>query len=102
MKAPVTMKTQADATVATPKAKPAVNANAPVKAAPQPIREGRTCSWPIGDPSKSDFHFCGAKRDAGQSYCAEHISLAYQKGTKRGKTLSHSLSVASRSSARSR
>jgi GcrA cell cycle regulator len=71
-------------------------------AAPQPIREGRTCSWPIGDPSQSDFHFCGAKRDAGQSYCAEHIQLAYQKGTKRGKTLSHSLSVASRSSARSR
>jgi len=103
MKGPVTMKTQANATVATVKAKPAVKANdAPVKAAPQPIREGRTCSWPIGDPSKSDFHFCGAKRDAGQSYCAEHISLAYQKGTKRGKTLSHSLSVASRSVARSR
>jgi hypothetical protein len=80
-----------------------VKANPTMKiAAQQPIREGRTCSWPIGDPSKSDFHFCGAKRDAGQSYCAEHISLAYQKGTKRGKTLSHSLSVASRSSVRSR
>ena len=87
----------------TAKAKPTVKPNATVKTpAQQPIREGRTCSWPIGDPSKSDFHFCGAKRDAGQSYCAEHISLAYQKGTKRGKTLSHSLSVASRSSARSR
>jgi GcrA cell cycle regulator len=94
------MKTPANSTM---KRTPSAKAAAPVKAgAAQPVREGRTCSWPIGDPSKSDFHFCGAKREAGQSYCDEHISLAYQKGTKRGKTLSHSLSVASRSSARSR
>jgi hypothetical protein len=88
------MKTEDASTV---KTKPTVKT-----AAQQPLREGRTCSWPIGDPSKSDFHFCGAKRDAGQSYCAEHITLAYQKGTKRGKTLSHSLSVAPRSPVRSR
>jgi GcrA cell cycle regulator len=99
MKTPADMEASVNPTV---KPKPAAKAVAAAKAAPPSTREGRTCSWPIGDPSKSDFHFCGAKRDAGQSYCAEHISLAYQKGTKRGKTLSHSLSVASRSSARSR
>src|SRR4051794_12902118 len=91
----------ATASVATIKA-PSKASAAHAVGAQQPVREGRTCSWPIGDPSKSDFHFCGAKREPGQSYCAEHISLAYQKGTKRGKTLSHSLSVASRSTVRSR
>jgi GcrA cell cycle regulator len=91
------------AATSTGKASPTAKAASPITTATQqPIREGRTCSWPIGDPAQSDFHFCGAKRDAGQSYCAEHIQLAYQKGTKRGKTLSHSLSVASRSSARNR
>jgi hypothetical protein len=68
----------------------------------EPIREGRTCAWPIGDPSKKDFRFCGAKRDAGQSYCEEHVALAYQKGGKRSKTLGHSQTVAARPTARRR
>lgn len=38
----------------------------------------RTCKWPVGDPLKDDFHFCGC--DAGDSspYCAYHQKLAYQ------------------------
>jgi|SRR5258708_5423514 len=42
-------------------------------------RIGRTCMWPVGDPSKSDFHFCGAKPVATRPYCLEHAQVAYQK-----------------------
>lgn len=31
------------------------------------------CRWPIGDPRKPGFHFCGARRSSG-SYCAEHAA----------------------------
>jgi GcrA cell cycle regulator len=37
-----------------------------------------TCRWPIGDPGDSDFHFCGAKCEAGQPYCEYHAAMAYQ------------------------
>ena len=57
------------------------------------MRGGRTCMWPIGDPSKSDFHFCGAKRIPARPYCTDHIQLAYQKGTKREKLLNRSALV---------
>lgn len=30
------------------------------------------CRWPIGDPLDSDFHFCGARRMPGGSYCTYH------------------------------
>lgn len=36
------------------------------------------CRWPIGDPSHSDFRFCGSKSPAGASYCAHHSRIAYQ------------------------
>lgn len=49
----------------------------------KPAREGRTCQWPIGDPSTSDFHFCGAKRMPARPYCAEHIQMAYHTEAKR-------------------
>jgi len=35
------------------------------------------CLWPFGDPSESDFHFCGAESVAGKPYCREHASRAY-------------------------
>jgi GcrA cell cycle regulator len=37
-----------------------------------------SCRWPIGDPGKSDFLFCGGKSDAGVPYCAYHCRIAYQ------------------------
>ena len=37
-----------------------------------------TCRWPIGDPSQSDFYFCGAKSASGQPYCDYHAAMAYQ------------------------
>lgn len=37
------------------------------------------CKWPIGDPSRDDFHFCGQPAaGAGKSYCAYHAHLAFQ------------------------
>ena len=37
------------------------------------------CKWPIGDPSRDDFHFCGQpSTQAGKSYCAYHAHLAFQ------------------------
>lgn len=36
------------------------------------------CKWPIGDPARDDFHFCGQGTPAGKSYCAYHAQLAFQ------------------------
>jgi hypothetical protein len=36
------------------------------------------CRWPIGDPQEADFHFCGAKKLAGCSYCDLHRRMAFQ------------------------
>ena len=36
------------------------------------------CRWPLGDPGKADFGFCGHDAVAGFSYCAGHARLAYR------------------------
>lgn len=36
------------------------------------------CKWPIGDPAKDDFHFCGQPALPGKSYCAYHAHMAFQ------------------------
>jgi GcrA cell cycle regulator len=37
------------------------------------------CRWPIGDPTTSEFRFCGARSPDGQGpYCSHHARLAYQ------------------------
>lgn len=41
------------------------------------------CKWPIGDPTREDFHFCGQGTPAGKSYCAYHAQLAFQPAHKR-------------------
>ena len=38
----------------------------------------RTCRWPVGDPGKCDFFFCGAKPVQGKPYCAAHCVRAYR------------------------
>lgn len=38
----------------------------------------KTCRWPIGDPKKAGFHFCGARPVPGLPYCGHHAALAYQ------------------------
>ena len=39
---------------------------------------GRACRWPVGDPSRSDFFFCGAEAFPGKPYCVAHCARAYQ------------------------
>lgn len=36
-----------------------------------------SCRWPIGEPTDSDFHFCGHEVVSGKPYCAKHCALAY-------------------------
>jgi GcrA cell cycle regulator len=37
------------------------------------------CRWPMGDPTASEFRFCGARSPGGAGpYCNHHASIAYQ------------------------
>jgi GcrA cell cycle regulator len=36
------------------------------------------CRWPMGDPTKPDFRFCGARSVTGLPYCGHHARIAYQ------------------------
>jgi GcrA cell cycle regulator len=36
------------------------------------------CRWPMGDPTKPEFRFCGARSLAGLPYCNHHSRIAYQ------------------------
>ncbi len=36
------------------------------------------CRWPLGDPSRPEFRFCGAKSSPGAPYCDHHARMAYQ------------------------
>jgi GcrA cell cycle regulator len=61
---------------------PAAAASAPAAAATAAMRSFpraslRSCCWPIGEPGKRDFRFCGAEADAGRPYCAHHAAVAY-------------------------
>jgi GcrA cell cycle regulator len=38
------------------------------------------CKWPIGDPARDNFTFCGRRCDTGP-YCGEHAQVAHQPGT---------------------
>jgi GcrA cell cycle regulator len=37
-----------------------------------------TCKWPIGDPGREDFYFCGHDSLENQPYCEYHAGVAYQ------------------------
>ena len=41
------------------------------------------CRWPIGDPSKGEFFFCGGAPSDGTPYCAYHARVAYQPASDR-------------------
>lgn len=43
------------------------------------------CRWPLGDPTKSNWGYCGAVAASGQVYCARHRVLAYPKPEKPAK-----------------
>lgn len=71
----------------------------PLEAKPLPNGEFATiltirdhmCKWPIGDPTASDFRFCGRKIKAGEPYCEAHCSVAYQPSRRRGGSQQRSL-----------
>lgn len=40
---------------------------------------GKECRWPIGNPGRPEFHFCGgAVTRNGTSYCDHHYAVAYR------------------------
>src|ERR671927_512504 len=41
------------------------------------------CRWPMGDPTKPEFRFCGARSITGLPYCTHHARIAYQPVTDR-------------------
>ena len=44
------------------------------------------CKWPIGDPSSSDFTFCGRRASDEGPYCIDHARVAYQPPQGKKKT----------------
>lgn len=40
-------------------------------------RAPNECGFPIGDPRRPDFFFCGAKTGEGKHYCAHHCRRAF-------------------------
>lgn len=43
----------------------------------------KLCKWPIGDPAKPGFKFCGHGSTENSPYCKEHAAQAYQPQTRR-------------------
>lgn len=43
------------------------------------------CRYPLGEPSSSDFRFCGDKQKIGYSWCHRHFRLVYQTTASRQK-----------------
>ena len=42
------------------------------------------CRWPVGDPSSSEFRYCGGKAPIGEGpYCKLHSRMAYQPASDR-------------------
>jgi GcrA cell cycle regulator len=41
------------------------------------LRE-QMCRWPLGDPGRDDFRFCGSRVALGGPYCGHHAAIAYQ------------------------
>lgn len=39
--------------------------------------EPHHCRWPVGDPKRSDFGYCGCQKIEGLSYCSTHARRAY-------------------------
>jgi GcrA cell cycle regulator len=41
------------------------------------------CKWPLGDPTTSEFRYCGSPTHAAGPYCQHHGKLAYQPAHER-------------------
>ena len=49
----------------------------PRPAEPVYRRPPTACCWPIGEPRKPDFRFCGDPSLSGKPYCLEHAKIAF-------------------------
>jgi len=56
------------------------------KPAPEPVRKHDhplwlvgplDCRWPLGDPGRPGFRFCGRRAEDGRPYCHDHVQRAY-------------------------
>ena len=59
-----------------------------VRISQSPDRDGFTrsradCCWPIGEPGKRDFRFCGDVVEPNRPYCGQHCSVAYVRKAER-------------------
>lgn len=52
-----------------------MTSNAPTLVTFQDLDEPH-CRWPIGDPKRGPFGFCGAERAEWGPYCAKHQALS--------------------------
>lgn len=52
--------------------------------------KGHHCKFPLGDPRRSDFRFCGGRRLENKPYCQEHTTLTEQPLFRRAKLLAAS------------
>jgi len=53
----------------------------------------KLCKWPIGDPAKPGFKFCGRGATDSAPYCKEHAAQAYQPQTRRRRPAARPASV---------
>jgi GcrA cell cycle regulator len=51
---------------------------APVQRCSLAALSENSCRWPVGDPARATFFFCGGERLPGASYCAAHCARAYR------------------------
>jgi GcrA cell cycle regulator len=49
------------------------------------------CRWPIGDPKREGFGFCGQARLEGVSYCSRHAMVAFRRAERRPPMTPHDL-----------
>ena len=42
--------------------------------------EAGECRWPVGDPRREGFHFCGAQQVLGRPYCLAHWQMSFVPG----------------------
>ena len=56
-------------------------------------RSGEKCCWPIGEPGRPGFGFCGNPAIRGRPYCEEHCGTAYVAKTDRRRALTEDADV---------
>ena len=59
-------------------AKPAIARLVPATQREPAITSNQPCCWPVGEPGRAGFHFCGASALLGKPYCGDHAQLAYK------------------------